>query len=66
MCPDRTGQRFECFAEDGKLYFRKPQQPQAQVTLTWGEDLLTFHPRLSLAEQIEEVFRQHQTPSCLW
>ena len=50
---DRIG--FECFAEDGKLYFRKPQRPQAQVTLTWGEDLLTFYPRLSLAEQIEEV-----------
>jgi len=50
---DRIG--FECFADDGKLYFRKPQQPQVQMTLTWGEDLLTFRPRLSLAEQVEEV-----------
>lgn len=47
---------FECFVEDGKLYFRKPPNTDsASVTLKWGEDLRTFYPRMTLAEQVDEV-----------
>jgi phage protein D/phage baseplate assembly protein gpV len=46
---------FECFVEDGKLYFRKPPSGSAALTLTWGEDLLSFDSRMTLAEQVDEV-----------
>jgi phage protein D/phage baseplate assembly protein gpV len=47
---------FECFVEDGKLYFRKPpNSSSAPITLKWGEDLKTFYPRMTLAEQVDEV-----------
>lgn len=46
---------YECFVKDGKLYFRKPPTSGTTVKLTWGEDLIEFHPRASLAEQVSEV-----------
>jgi hypothetical protein len=46
---------FECFVSDGKLYFRQPPTNGSSVSLTWGQDLLTFHPRMTLAEQVDEV-----------
>lgn len=46
---------YECFVSDGKLFFRKPPAPSAGITLTWGQDLFSFHPRMSLAEQVDEV-----------
>lgn len=46
---------YECFVDEGKLYFRSPPSGSASLTLTWGDDLLTFHPRMSLAEQVDEV-----------
>ena len=46
---------YECFVEDGTLHFRKPRPQERGVTLTWGDDLLTFHPRMNLAEQVDEV-----------
>lgn len=46
---------FECFVSDGKLYFRSPPSGDASLTLTWGSDLLSFHPRMTLAEQVDEV-----------
>ncbi len=46
---------YECFVEAGKLYFRKPVNSNAEITLTWGSDLLTFHPRMTVAEQVKEV-----------
>jgi phage protein D len=46
---------YECFVEDGKLYFRKPPTSGAIPELTWGQDLQTFHPRMTLAEQVSEV-----------
>jgi phage protein D/phage baseplate assembly protein gpV len=46
---------FECFVDEGKLYFRRPPENSAGVTLRWGNDLLWFRPRLSLAEQVDEV-----------
>lgn len=46
---------FECFVADGKLHFRQPSDESARVTLTWGTDLLSFRPRMTLAEQVDEV-----------
>jgi phage protein D/phage baseplate assembly protein gpV len=46
---------YECFISDGKLNFRKPPAPGSGITLTWGSDLLTFRPRMTLAEQVDEV-----------
>lgn len=46
---------YECFLSEGRLYFRKPPSPSAAITLTWGEDLHSFHPRMNLAEQVDEV-----------
>ncbi|MCI0398143.1 MAG: VgrG-related protein [Chloroflexi bacterium] len=46
---------YECFVDEGKLYFRKPPSSGDGVTLTWGQDLLSFQPRMTLAEQVDEV-----------
>jgi phage protein D/phage baseplate assembly protein gpV len=46
---------YECFASEGKLYFRKPPDKPSNISLAWGEDLLSFQPRLTLAEQVDEV-----------
>ncbi len=46
---------YECFISESKLYFRKPPQGGEAVTLTWGADLLSFRPRMSLSEQVDEV-----------
>lgn len=46
---------YECYVANGKLIFRRPKPGAAQVTLTWGDDLLSFRPRIALAEQVEEV-----------
>lgn len=46
---------YECFVAENKLRFRKPPGGSASVELTWGDDLQTFQPRVSLAEQVDEV-----------
>lgn len=46
---------YECFVEAGKLYFRKPQVGSEEITLKWGADLKFFRPRMTLAEQVDEV-----------
>ncbi len=46
---------YECFVKDGKLFFRKPPESSTAVTLTWGVELLAFLPRMTLAEQVDEV-----------
>lgn len=46
---------YECFVDEAKLYFRRPNPKAEGVTLTWGDELLSFHPRMSLAEQVDEV-----------
>ncbi len=47
---------FECFVAEGKLTFRRPPERAASVTLAWGADLLSFAPRMTLAEQVDAVF----------
>lgn len=46
---------YECFVDDGRLYFRKPKSSGSQVDLTWGADLVSFFPSMTLAEQVDEV-----------
>lgn len=46
---------YECFIKDGKLFFRKPPQNGPALILTWGSDLVSFRPRMTLAEQVDEV-----------
>lgn len=46
----------EIVYETNKLVFRKRQSPaDSGVTLTWGTNLLTFNPRLTLARQVDKV-----------
>ncbi len=46
---------FECFVKENKLFFRKPPQNGEAISLTWGSDLISFRPRMTLAEQVDEV-----------
>jgi phage protein D len=46
---------YECFVDGGVLYFRRPDLRQSTATLVWGEDLLSFRPRLTVAEQAAET-----------
>jgi phage protein D/phage baseplate assembly protein gpV len=46
---------YECFVADDTLHFRRPSSGSAAATLTWGDDLLSFRPRMTLAEQVDEV-----------
>jgi phage protein D len=46
---------YECFVDDGKLYFRKPPTSGEKVTLVWGIDLASFYPVMTLAGQVDEV-----------
>ncbi|HSM58041.1 MAG TPA: VgrG-related protein [Candidatus Sulfomarinibacteraceae bacterium] len=46
---------YECFVADGKLYFRKPRTDSSGATLKRQIDLLFFRPRMTLAEQVDEV-----------
>lgn len=46
---------FECFVSEGVLYFRRPPTNGSSLDLTWGQDLLAFQPRMTLAEQVDEV-----------
>lgn len=46
---------YECFIDAGKLIFRRPVTRSTNLTLAWGEDLISFTPRMTLAEQVEEV-----------
>lgn len=46
---------YECFVRAGKLYFRKPPSSGPSLTLKWGETLLYFSTRMTLAEQVDEV-----------
>lgn len=46
---------YECFVDQGTLYFRKPTTDTGNLKLEYGDDLLSFRPSLSLAEQVDEV-----------
>lgn len=47
---------YACYVSDGKLYFHQPGTNSSDsLTLTWGTDLLSYHPRMTLAEQVDQV-----------
>lgn len=55
---------YECFVSEGKLFFRKPPGSSAEsITLTWGQDLQSFYPRMSLGEQVDEVIVRGWDPA---
>lgn len=47
---------YEFYVEDKTLHFHKPAQGSAALQLEWGRELRWFRPRLSLVEQVDEVF----------
>ncbi len=47
---------YECFVDEGKLFFRAPPKGGGGMEITWGFELQTFYPRVTLAEQVDEVF----------
>jgi phage protein D len=54
---------YEVKVEGRSLIFRAPREDRAkQVALTYGEELLEFSPRLSLAAQVTEVLVQGWDP----
>jgi phage protein D len=46
---------FETFVSNGKLVFRKPDPTGSAIDLEWGTTLVSFRPRLTLAEQVDKV-----------
>jgi uncharacterized protein involved in type VI secretion and phage assembly len=53
MLAHRNG--FEAFVDSSTLYFRKPQGELGEIDLDWGNNLLSFRPRVSGAKQVNEV-----------
>ena len=47
---------YEFYVEDKTLHFHRPAQGAAALQLEWGRELRSFRPRLSLLEQVDEVF----------
>jgi phage protein D len=45
---------FELVAEDGKVHFRKPVAG-ATVNLDWGQNLVSFRPRVTGVQQLDDV-----------
>ena len=46
---------YELWVDEDALNFRKPSPNGQAVDLAWGEELISFRPRLSTVEQINEV-----------
>jgi phage protein D/phage baseplate assembly protein gpV len=46
---------YECYVQDRTLYFHKPSADGSALELEWGVGLRRFAPRLTLAEQVDEV-----------
>lgn len=46
---------YDCYLDDKTLYFCEPKNSGSSLTLTWGDDLIRFRPRMTLAEQVDEV-----------
>lgn len=49
---------YEFFVQDRTLHFKEPGGNGSAIELEWGRELLSFHPRLSLGEQVDEVIVQ--------
>jgi uncharacterized protein involved in type VI secretion and phage assembly len=46
---------FEFFVDDRKFSFRKRKRGAVAATLNWGEELLSFKPRMSAVGQVSQV-----------
>lgn len=46
---------YELWVDEEALNFRKPSPDGQAVSLAWGDTLIGFRPRLSTAEQVNEV-----------
>jgi phage protein D/phage baseplate assembly protein gpV len=46
---------YEFFVDDDTLYFKEPPKNGRLLELEWGLELLSFSPRLTLVEQVDEV-----------
>jgi phage protein D/phage baseplate assembly protein gpV len=53
---------FEFLVEDKKFHFRKRKRAGAAATLTWGDNLLTFKPRMSGIGQARAVSVANHDP----
>jgi phage protein D len=46
---------FELVAEDGEVHFRKPPPGGTPIELKWGGNLVSFKPRVTGVQQLDEV-----------
>ncbi len=53
---------FEFLVEGEKFHFRKREAGSVAATLKWGEELLTFRPRMSGAGQVQSVTVANHDP----
>lgn len=54
----RVGYAFKIDCENSKLTFKKPDTANVAATLKWGENLRSFSPRMSTADQVSKVIVQ--------
>lgn len=54
---------FEMFVEDETLYFRQPRGQRGDLELAWGVGVLSFHPSLSVSQQVDEVIVKGWNPA---
>jgi phage protein D len=55
---------YEIFVRGDTLVFRgASSEDDATCSLTWGDDFSEFHPRLSVAEQVDEVIVRGWNPA---
>ncbi|HWE81767.1 MAG TPA: VgrG-related protein [Gaiellaceae bacterium] len=56
---------FEVLVLDHKLYFRKAGPPAGtqDVNLKWGDNLMTFKPRITAVQQVDQVTVRARNPA---
>jgi uncharacterized protein involved in type VI secretion and phage assembly len=56
---------YEVLVIDRKLYFRKAGPPAGtqDITLTWGDDLIGFKPRVTAVQQVDNVTVRARNPA---
>lgn len=56
---------FEVLVLDKKLYFRKAGPPDGtqDITLTWGDNLTTFKPRVTGVQQVDQITVRAHNPA---
>ena len=56
---------FEVLVIDRKLYFRKAGPPAGtqEITLTWGDNLIGFKPRVTSVQQVDKVTVRARNPA---